>query len=132
VPEWFSIEVIDGSSTASQWADAHGDALIWAAQEHGATDWDWARHSWGVILELELPDEATWEAYLASAAVRAALDAVPDPAFGLLTYRGRGGSAGSRDPRRPRPLIGSGAAALPVPVEDDVWREPERVLLLAR
>jgi hypothetical protein len=62
--------------------------------------------------------------------VRAALDAVPDPAFGLITYRGRGGSSGARDPRKPKPIVGAGAAALPLPafdVLDDDWMpEPTR------
>ena len=134
MPEWFSIEVIDGSYAASHWADAHGDALVWAAQEHGATDWSWARHSWGVVFEVELPDDVEWDAYLVNPTVTAALDAVPDPAFGLITYRGRGGSAGARDPRRPRPIAGAGAAALPVPAfdDDEAWREPAHVVLLTR
>jgi hypothetical protein len=50
--------------------------------------------------------------------VRAALDAAPDPVHGLLLHRGRGGSAGSRQPRRPRPFTGAGSAALPIPEED--------------
>jgi hypothetical protein len=50
-------------------------------------------------------------------AVRAALDAVPDPVNGLLIYRGRGGSAGRPVPRKPRPLAGAGAVALPEPTE---------------
>jgi hypothetical protein len=133
VPEWFSIEVIDGHHhAASQWADAHGDGLVWAAQAHGATDWDWHRHTWGVVLEIELADEAAWESYLADPSVRAALDAVPDPVAGVITYRGRGGSAGARDPRKPRPLAGAGAAALPVPVDDDWWGELDTTELTDR
>ena len=129
--EWFSIEVIDGSWAARQWADAHGDELIWLAQEHGATDWSWHEHTWGVVLEIELADEDAWERFLAGAGVRAALDAVPDPAFGLITDRGRGGSAGARDPRKPKPIIGSGAAELPLPTwdlfdSDDWLAEPIR------
>jgi hypothetical protein len=115
VSEWFSIEVIDGRTSAGLWADAHGDELIWAGQELGLSDWHVDRHSWGVVIELELPDELAWEQYLALPAVRAALDAVPDPAFGLITYRGRGGSSGARTPRKPRPMAGAGAAALPLP-----------------
>ncbi len=61
-----------------------------------------------------------WSA-CARPAVRAALDAVPDPLAGLLVHRGRGGGAGARVPRRPRPV--AGAAALPPP-------EPEPVLRL--
>src|SRR5689334_9073305 len=129
--EWFSIEVIDGSFAARLWADAHGDEVIWLAQEHGATDWSWHEHTWGVVLEIELADEDAWERFLESAGVRAALDAVPDPAFGLITYRGRGGSAGARDPRKPKPIIGAGAAELPSPTwdlfdSDDWLPEPAR------
>lgn len=110
-----SIEVIDGAFGAGRWADAHADSLIEAALRHDATDWEWHRHSWGVVLELEFADEAAWERYRRSSAVVTALEHVPDPVFGLIIYRGRGGSSGTRSPRRPRPLIGAGAAELPVP-----------------
>jgi hypothetical protein len=49
--------------------------------------------------------------------VVAALDAVPDPVTGLIVYKGRGGSSGSPFPRKPKPLAGSGSAALPIPWE---------------
>jgi hypothetical protein len=130
VGEWFSIEVIDGRTSARAWSEAHGDSLIWTAQEHGATDWSWHEHSWGVVLELELADEEAWELLQASTAFRAALDAVPDPIFGLILHRGRGGSAGTRNPRRPRPFAGAGSMALPLPEPLDDWAAPpERVLL---
>lgn len=73
----------------------------------------------GVVLEVELPDEFAWDILLTAPAVRAALDAMPDPVGGLLVHRGRGGSAGVRWPRRPRPLAGAGAVALPEPVEQE-------------
>jgi hypothetical protein len=91
------------------------DALSGAALSSGATDWSWHRHSWGVVFETEFVDEAAWEAFRELASVRAALDAVPDPVSGLIVYRGRGGSAGSAEPRKPRPMIGSGSAELPLP-----------------
>jgi len=47
--------------------------------------------------------------------VRAALDAVPDPVNGLLVYRGRGGGADVRQPRRPKPAPAAGAVSLPEP-----------------
>ena len=118
-----SIEVLDGASSASLWAEAHGDSLIEAAFTGGASDWAWHRHTWGVVLELCFADEAAWERFRASSAVDAALDAVPDPISGLIVYRGRGGNAGHGVPRRPRPLIGSGAAALPLPTEPIEWMD---------
>jgi len=122
---WMSLEVLDGTYAASRWADAHGDNLVEAALTSGALDWSWHRHTWGVVFEVAFADEATWDRFRDVHGVRAALDAVPDPDFGLIISRGRGGSAGTRDPRR-RPLLnGSGAAALPLPSElfdDDPWR----------
>ena len=113
--EWYSIEVFDGATSAALWADAHGDPLLESALSSGATDWSWHRHSWGVVLELEFADTKLWERWRGLAPVQAALDAVPDPISGLIVYRGRGGSSGDYRPRRPRPMQGSGAAALPVP-----------------
>jgi hypothetical protein len=115
VSAWYSIEVFDGASSASLWADAYGDALIETAITRGASDWSWHRHTWGVVFEVSFSDENEWEGFTNLPVVRAALDAVPDPVTGLIVYRGRGGSSGASFPRRPRPLIGSGSAALPLP-----------------
>ena len=71
-----------------------------------------------LVVEIELPDEFTWERFCEAPVVQAALDAVPDPVHGLLLHRGRGGSAGSRYPRRPRPFTGAGSAELPLPEEE--------------
>jgi hypothetical protein len=114
---WFSIEVLDGSASASLWSEAYGDALVEAALLSGASDWNWHRHNWGVVLELAFEDEQIWEGFRELPAVRAALDGVPDPVSGLIVYRGRGGSTGTAEPRKPRPLVGSGSAALPLPWE---------------
>ena len=50
----------------------------------------------------------------------AALDAVPDRINGLVVYRGRGGDAGVRSPRRPGPTSGAGASELPEPEDERV------------
>ncbi|MGH9102086.1 MAG: hypothetical protein ACRDYD_03745 [Acidimicrobiales bacterium] len=128
--EWFSIEVFNGSSSARAWAEAYGDALVQAGLQGGASEWAWHHDVWGSILEIELPDEAAWLRFLETVAVRAALDAVPDPVNGVITYRGRGGGSASGLPRRPRPLAGAGAAALPIPVEEP-WFELSEIATLA-
>lgn len=71
-----------------------------------------------MVLELRFRHEHQWAAFRALPGVGAALDAVPDR-DALFIYRGRGGSAGRPTPRSPRPLRGSGAMALPEPVEDE-------------
>lgn len=113
--EWFSIEVFDGASSAVLWAEAHGDLLLESALASGAQDWSWHRHNWGTVLELAFEDATSWERWRSLPQVQAVLDAVPDPVSGLIIYRGRGGTSGSPRPRKPRPLAGSGSAALPVP-----------------
>jgi hypothetical protein len=127
VAEWFSIEVVDEVSSARSWLDAHGDALVRAAIHGGATDWSWVQRPWGVVFEVEFGDEAAWQRYRDLPVVRAALDAVPDPVHGVFLYRGRGGTSNVPYPRRPRPLHGAGAAALPLPEEllddDLIWDE---------
>jgi hypothetical protein len=114
---WWSIEVLDGEFPAARWKDAHSTALIEAALSHGAQDWNWHEHHWGVVFEVAFRDPDTWITFRHLPAVTAALDAVPDPIRGLLIYQGRGGTASSAEWRRPLPRTGSGAAALP--------REPE-------
>ena len=130
--QWYSIEVLDGVYSAAGWAEAFGDSLVTEALAGGASNWDWHRHTWGTVFEVEFADDEAWLLFRASLTVQTALDAVPDPVSGLIIYRGRGGSAGGREPRRIRPLTGSGAASLPLPVDDLQWAvfpEPPRRLL---
>jgi hypothetical protein len=122
VPEWLTIEVFDGQTSASGWRRAHEDALIEAAVTNGATFWEWHVTRWGVVLELVFDSDERLERYRSLPVVRAALDAVPDRVSGLLVYRGRGGGVGARVPRRPRPLPVAGAAELPEPPPDEVLR----------
>ena len=128
--EWFSIEVSNSAAgSARTWSEAYGDVLTGIALSSGATSWDWRHEQWGSVLELELPDHAVWIQFLAIDAVRASLEAVPDPVNGLSVHPGRGGSAGTRDPRRPRRLIGSGAASVPLPeaMLDEFVAEQRRI-----
>jgi hypothetical protein len=119
--EWWSIEVFDAELSATQWRDSYSSQLIESALAHGAVDWEWHIHRWGVVFEVAFPDEAQWAVFRALPGVRAALDAVPDPVNGLLIYRGRGGGAGAAAPRRPRPAAGAGMMALPEPDDDPVF-----------
>ena len=130
--QWFSIEVLDGAYGASSWADSFGDRLVESALGYGALDWAWHRHTWGVVFEIRFHSEAQWDAWRESLAVRTALDAVPDPVSGLIVYKGRGGSSGRVQPRKPKPLRGSGAAALPLPEEWLVVEEDRPARYLAR
>jgi hypothetical protein len=123
VPEWLTIEVLDGEAPASEWRRAYENVLVEAAITHGATFWDWHATRWGVVLELVFDDDDRLERYRALPVVRAALDAVPDAAQGLIVYRGRGGGAGASVRRRPRPLPVAGAAPLPT-------AQPERYVRL--
>jgi hypothetical protein len=118
VAEWLSIEVFDGAFPATLWRNAHGESLVEAALTNGAENWEWHEHRWGVVLEIAFSEEDRRDAFRTLPAVRAALDAVPDPVSGLLVYRGRGGGAGAGMPRRPRPAPVAGAAALPEPPPD--------------
>jgi hypothetical protein len=116
--EWWSIEVFHADQSARRWKDAYEEALIEAAVTNGAVDWAWHEHRTGVVLEVAFEDDRQWEAFRNLPAVRGALDAAPDPVNGLIVYRGRGGAAGSRKPRRPRPSPAAGALALDEPAED--------------
>ena len=120
--EWWSIEVFHGESSARLWRDTYSTSLIESAVTHGATNWEWHEHRWGVVFEVEFDGDAQWEGFRGLPVVRAALDAVPDPVNGLLVYRGRGGGAGSVSPRRPRPSAGAGALSLPEPGDEAVVR----------
>lgn len=117
--EWWSIEVLHGAVSAYRWQEEHDSELIEAALTNGARDGKWHADRWGVAFEVLFDTEEQWERFRGLPAVRAALDSVPDPVNGLLIYRGRGGGAGSRVPRRPRPSPAAGAMALPEPAGYD-------------
>ena len=110
---WLTIEVQHGDVPAGAWRRAHGERLIEAAITNGAKRWVWHEPKWGVILELKFADEMARDRFRELPAVTAALDAVPDPVFGLLVYDGRGGGAGAGKPRRPRPAPAAGAVEVP-------------------
>jgi hypothetical protein len=112
---WLTIEVFDGDTSAAGWERAWHDALIEAAVTGGAVFWDEHEHRWGVVLEFAFREESLRDRFRSSPLLRAALDAVPDPVNGVLVYPHRGGGTGARQPRRPRPLVQGGAAALPLP-----------------
>ena len=116
--EWWSIEVLHGEVSAFRWQEQHDSALIEAALTNRVRDGAWHADPWGVVFEVLFDAEEQWEAFRALPAVRAALDAVPDPVNGLLIYRGRGGGAGAREPRRPAPAPGSAAVSLPGPADE--------------
>jgi hypothetical protein len=118
VAEWWSIEVMHGEVSAFRWQEQHDSALIEAALINGVRDGAWHADRWGVVFEVLFDTEEQWEAFGSLAVVRAALDAVPDPVNGLLIYRGRGGGAGAREPRRPRPVPDSAAVSLPGPADE--------------
>ena len=113
--EWWSIEVLHGEFSAFRWQEQHDSALIEAALTNGAIDGSWHADSWGVVFEVLFEAEEQWQAFRNLPAVRAALDAVPDPVNGLLVYRGRGGGAGAGKPRRPKPAPAASAVSLPEP-----------------
>lgn len=112
---WLTIEVENGEVPAGSWRRAHGEALTEAAVTNGARDWTWHAPAWGVVLELKFRDEQARDAFRLLPAVTAALDAVPDPVFGLFVYPGRGGGSGTAKPRRPRPAPVAGAAEAEAP-----------------
>lgn len=118
-----SIEIIDAAFSASSWKFAHGDVLTATGVEWGASEWRWVERPWGLVFEIAFRKESAAETWLSLPAVKAALDAVPDPIAGLVVHRGWGGTSGSGEPRRGKPLAGAGGAEVPVPEEvvlDDV------------
>ena len=126
--EWWSIEVFSGDKLpASGWRYAYEDELTEAAITHGAMYYEWHDTEYGVIFEVLFRDDAQWEAFRALPAVRAALDGVPDPVNGLIIYRGRGGAAGSRKPRKPKPAPGAAALELEEPKEERRLKFPRKL-----
>jgi hypothetical protein len=113
--QWWSIEVLHGDTSAFRWQEEHDDALIESALTNGARDGTWHAEPWGVVFEVCFSEEWQWDRFGELPAVKAALDGVPDPVNGLLIYPGRGGTAGSRQPRKPKPAPSAAAVSLPEP-----------------
>jgi hypothetical protein len=122
MPEWLTIEVFDGEVPASVWRREHQNALDEAAVTNGASSWNWHPTRWGVVLEVLFDSDDRLDGFRRLPVVRAALDGVPDPAHGLVIYRGRGGGSGALVPSRHRPRPIAGAAALPEPAPDEYLR----------
>jgi hypothetical protein len=116
VAEWWTVEVFSADKMpASAWRYSYEDVLTEAAITHGALYWDWYDSQYGVVFEVCFATDAQWVEFRTLATVKGALDAVPDPVNGLLVYRGRGGAAGSRKPRKPKPAPGAAALELDEP-----------------
>jgi hypothetical protein len=127
--EWWSIEVFSGDRLpASGWRYAYEDDLTEAAITHGAMYYEWHDTEYGVIFEVLFRDDEQWESFRALPAVRAALDGVPDPVDGLIIYRGRGGTSGSRKPRKPKPAPGAAALELEEPKKERKVKVPRKLL----
>jgi hypothetical protein len=124
MPEWLTIEVLDGAVPASEWRRSYENVLVESAITHGVTFWDWHDTRWGVVLELVFEDDERLERYRGLPVIRAALDAVPDRLHGLIVYRGRGGGAGALVPSHPRPRPVVDAAPLPTTEPDEFLRLP--------
>jgi hypothetical protein len=121
--EWWSVEVFSSDKLpASGWRYAYEDELTEAAITHGAIYYEWHDTQQGVVFEVLFSTDEQWDAFRTLPAVRAALDGVPDPVNGLLIYRGRGGAAGARKPRKPKPAPGAAALELDEPRERRIMR----------
>lgn len=112
---WLTIEVFDAQLPASAWQRAWLDTLVEVSLTAGARFWDHHEHAWGVVLEFAFDDEQERDRFREHPTVKSAIDATPDPVHGTLVYPHRGGGAGERIPRRPRPTPLVGAAAEPQP-----------------
>ena len=115
--EWYSIEVLNGRSSARAWADSSIDALMLDALSSGGGDGFLSYLPWGCLLELAFAADTDFDRFRDLPSVRAALEGVPDPLNGLFIHRGRGGATGARRPRRPLPTSGSGGAVVLIPID---------------
>ncbi|GAA4524943.1 hypothetical protein [Amycolatopsis samaneae] len=87
---WLRIEVLDGEVPASAWRRAYAEALVDAAIADRAVRWSWRVHCRGVVFEIAFRTERVRDEFRQRPAVRAALDATPDPRHGLTVIPGGG------------------------------------------
>lgn len=117
VIEPFDRDLADPAQSAHRWWSSVGDRVIMAAVQGYALDYEVTTRSWGVILEVAFATDAAADAFRSGEALRAAIDQLGPLRLEVTSGRG-GGTAGARVPRRDRPLLGSGAAELPLPTPD--------------
>jgi hypothetical protein len=87
---WLLIEVLDGEVPASEWRRAHGEAFLDASIADRAVRWSWRVHSRGVVFEIAFRTERIRDEFRSRHSIKAALDAVPDPQYGLTIVSGGG------------------------------------------
>ena len=128
---WLTVCVLDDIPTddrervsAAAWWDAVGNQIVGAALHDGAQDFGVTMRSWGVIFEVAFANDDLAERFRESASMRAAIEQLGPLRLEVTSGRG-GGTSGARLTRRPRPLLGSGAASLPLP-------EPEWEFAMSR
>jgi hypothetical protein len=116
--EPFDLDLTDRSQrSAHQWWASVGDQLISSAFQFSAHDYEVTSKSWGVVFEVGFGSDAHAEAFRHGAAMRSAIDQLGPLRLEVTSGRG-GGTSSDRVPRRGRPLLGSGAAAIPPPQPD--------------
>jgi hypothetical protein len=141
---WLTVAVIDNIPTddaprvsARLWWENQGMRMVGAAVQFSAQDFKITFRSWGVVFEVCFANDLLADAFRDSAAMQSVMEQLGSLRVEVTSGRG-GGTTRSRLPRRPRPLLGSGAAELPLPLEEyeeiragSVFVEPGHALPLA-
>lgn len=118
VLEPFDLDLADpAQQSAHQWWASVSDQLISAAFQHSALDYEVTLKTWGVVFDVGFGTDELAEAFRNGEAMGSAMDQLGPLRLEVTSGRG-GGTASVRVPRRDRPLLGSGAAALPLPEQD--------------
>jgi hypothetical protein len=141
---WLTVAVIDDIPTndaprvsARLWWENLGMRMVGAALQFSPQDFEVTFRTWGVVFEVSFASDAFATAYRESPAMLSVLEQLGSLRVEVTSGRG-GGTTRARLPRRPRPLLGSGAAELPLPLDEyhqihagGVFVEPGHALPLA-
>ncbi len=121
---WLTVAVMDDIPTsdaprvsARLWWENLGTRLVGAALQFSPQDFEVIFRSWGVVFEVSFANQSLADAFRASAAMHSVMEQLGSLRVEVTTGRG-GGTTRARLPRHPRPLLGSGAAAIPLPLDD--------------
>jgi hypothetical protein len=118
---WLTVAVIDDIPTndkprvsARFWWENLGTRIVGAALQFSPQDFEVTFRSWGVVFEVSFANESLADAFRWSPAMHSVMEQLGSLRVEVTSGRG-GGTTRARLPRRPRPLLGSGAAELPIP-----------------